>query len=304
MASIIEKIPLKKVVLLGIGTIIILFIIFKVTVDAHTFLKTAKEARIIFLWYALLTISPTFILNPLRWFFVLRAYGYNLEFKKAFYAVTAAGAFILIPGRLGDFVRSYFTKDRIPAAESVGSVIVEKIIDVIILLCIASIGLIILGQILYGFVILVIALCVVIGVITVKKIGPKFGLTKIAFVHKVTASVKAPEKPTYLVMAGLTSMTNWFSSIVSTYFLFLAFHAVVPFVAVMAYLPITIFSGLIPVSIGGIGVRDGAIISLFANYTTSAPALAVGLSYSFLSYFLFMLIGIPFAIHYFYPKTK
>jgi len=146
--------------------------------------------------------------------------------------------------------------------------------------------------------------CVLVGVIVVKKIGPKFDLTKIAFVHKVTAAVKVPDKPAYLIVAGLVSMTNWLISITSAYFLFLAFHATVPFTAVIAYLPITLFAGLIPISIAGIGVRDSAIIGLFVSYTTSAQALAVGLSYSFLSYFLFMFIGIPFAIHYFYPKTK
>ncbi len=304
MDPLIEKIPLKKVLLLCLGTAVIIFIIFKVTVDAHTFIKTAKEGSITFLWYALLAILPTFILNPLRWFFVLRAYGYNLELKKSFYAVTAAGAFILIPGRLGDFIRGYFTKDRIPTAESVGSIIVEKIIDVVVLLLIASIGLMILGHILYGFVALAVAICVTIGVVTIKKIGPKLGLAKIPFVHKVAAAVKAPERPAYLAMASIVSLVNWFSSITSTYFLFLAFHAVVPFVAIVAYLPITLFAGLIPLSIGGIGIRDGAIITLFSPYSTSAQALAVGLSYSSLSYFLFMLVGIPFVIHHFSPKKS
>lgn len=304
MIDLIGKIPLKKVLLLCLGTAIIIFIIFKVTVDTQTFIKTAKEANINFLWYALLAILPTFILNPLRWFFVLKAYNHNLKFKKILYAITASYAFILIPGRLGDFVRSYFTRDHISTAESVGSVIVEKIIDVIVLLCIASIGLMIIGQTLFGFATLVIAICVIVGVITVKKIGPKLGLTKIGFVNKVATAVKVPDKPTYLVTAGFVSMINWLSSITSAYFLFQAFNATTPFIAIIAYLPITLFAGLIPVSIGGIGIRDSAIIALFTTYATSAQALVVGFSYSFLSYFLFMLVGLPFAIHYFYPKTK
>ncbi|OGM98191.1 MAG: hypothetical protein A2735_00590 [Candidatus Yanofskybacteria bacterium RIFCSPHIGHO2_01_FULL_41_21] len=302
--DIIKKIPLKKVIFLGIGTVVILFIIFKVTVDTQTFLKTTKETNINFLWYALLAILPTFILNPLRWFFVLKAYGYNLKFKTIFHAITASYAFILIPGRLGDFVRSYFTKDNISPAESVGSVIVEKIIDVIVLLLIATIGLKILNQNIYSLITLAVAISVIIGVIIVKKIGPKFGLTKIGFVNKVTTAVKIPNKPVYLVTAGLVSMTNWLSSITSAYFLFQAFNTTIPFIAVIAYLPITLFAGLIPVSIGGIGIRDSAIIALFATYATSAQALAVGFSYSFLSYFLFMLVGLPLAIHYFYLKDS
>ncbi len=304
MIDLVSKIPLKKVIFLGIGTVVILFFIFKITVDTQTFLKTVEEANIIFLWYAFLAILPIFILNPLRWFFTIKAYGYDLEFKKVAYAVTATYAFILIPGRIGDFIRSYFTKDRIPVAESIGSVIIEKIIDVIVLLLIATVGLKILNQNIYSLITLAIAISVIIGVILVKKIGPKFGLTKIGFVNKVTTAVKIPNEPIYLVTAGLVSMINWLSSITSAYFLFLAFNTVTPFIAVVAYLPITLFAGLIPVSIGGIGIRDSAIIALFATYTTSAQALAVGFSYSFLSYFLFMLVGLPFAIHYFYPKAN
>jgi glycosyltransferase 2 family protein len=304
MTSIVKKIPYKKTALLSTGTAIILFLIFRVAVDANAFMETAKNANTLFLWYALLAISPTFILNPLRWFFVLKAYGYNLRFKTVVRAITASYAFILIPGRIGDFVRTYFTKDRIPAVEAIGSVIVEKIIDVLMLLIASSFGLIILGQVIYGLMALTTAICVIAGVIIVKKIGPKFGLTKIDFIYKVTTTVKIPNNPTYLVITGLVSITNWFISFIAAYFLFLAFQATVPFIAIVAYLPITLFIGLIPISIGGIGVRDSAIIALFASYAISAQALAVGLSYSFLSYFLFMLIGIPFAIHYFYPQVK
>ena len=82
----------------------------------------------------------------------------------------------------------------------------------------------------------------------------------------------------------------------------MAFHAVVLFVAVAAYISITIFAGLIPISLGGVGVRDTAIIGLLAKYATSAQSLAAGVSYSLLAYLLFMIVGIPFAIQHFYSK--
>jgi uncharacterized membrane protein YbhN (UPF0104 family) len=292
--NLIKRIPVKKIVALGIGTAAIFFILFKTVVDIRSFTLTAQGAQSTFLWYALLVILPTFLLSPLRWQYVLKAYGYHLKFKYILSMVTAAGAFILIPGRLGDFIRSYFTKDEIVTAESVGSIFIEKILDVIILLLISGIGLLLLDKSLYALVVLAAAVVLPIGITVVKKVGLRFGLAKISLVKKVADSIRIPKHPRYLLAASVASTANWATSIISTYFLFIAFHVYVPLSAVIAYLPLTIFAGLIPISIAGIGIRDSAIIGLFGPYATTAQSLAVGICYSFLSYFLFMLVGIPF----------
>ncbi len=302
--NLLSKVPLKKLLILIIVTVLVFFVIFRTTVDAKSFLETAKSANIKFLWYALIAILPTFILSPLRWFYVLKAYDYNPKFKSIFYAVNAANTFILIPGRLGDFVKSYFTKDTVPVAESVGSVIVEKIIDVVVLLLIATVGLFILKQPIYALCALVVACALPIGIIFIKKIGLRFGLDKIGLVKKVADAVRIPNHPKYIIASGIASTANWMNSVISTYFLFLAFQTITPLSAVVAYLPLTLFIGLIPITIAGIGVRDSAILALFSKYATSTQSLAVGICYSFLGYFLFMLVGIPLVIKHFHSKNS
>jgi hypothetical protein len=63
--------------------------------------------------------------------------------------------------------------------------------------------------------------------------------------------------------------------------------------AIIAYVPISIFIGLLPITIGGVGTRDAALIHLFAPYASPAMMAGIGLLCS-LRYVLDSLIGLPF----------
>jgi hypothetical protein len=295
---IIEKISIKKLLILGAGTVFVFFVLFKTMVDFKMFVSTVQDAKVDFLFYAFIAILPTFILSPLRWFYILKAYELDIDFKRTFLVVTASWSFVLIPGRLGDFTRSYFIKDQVPIVRSVGTIVLEKIMDIIVLLLLVSVGLILLGQYAYSLISLAFILAIFVGVASFKQLSLKLGMARLEFFKKITESLTPPKNKRFLIKASLFSTANWLTSIISTYFLFLAFGAHAPLTSVIAYFPITIFAGLLPITIAGIGVRDGAIMGLFAGYATVAQSLAVGISYSFLGYFLLMMVGIPVLIFY------
>ena len=96
--------------------------------------------------------------------------------------------------------------------------------------------------------------------------------------------------------AGVLLLTavNWLASIIQTHLLLLAVGAPVSFLLTATVLPIAIFVGLVPVTIGGMGTRDAALVSLLASAATPAQALSVGLLYSFFGYWLPALLGLPF----------
>jgi uncharacterized membrane protein YbhN (UPF0104 family) len=62
---------------------------------------------------------------------------------------------------------------------------------------------------------------------------------------------------------------------------------------VFAYVPLSIFVGLIPISFGGIGTRDAALIYLFSPYESSSTMAGIGILCSF-RYFVPALFGLPF----------
>jgi uncharacterized protein (TIRG00374 family) len=90
------------------------------------------------------------------------------------------------------------------------------------------------------------------------------------------------------------SILIWFISIVQTVMFFYALGINVPLLFTIANIPIAIFIGFIPVTLGGMGTRDAAIIILFSEYATPSQLLGVGILFSFFRYWLVSLIGIPF----------
>ena len=82
--------------------------------------------------------------------------------------------------------------------------------------------------------------------------------------------------------------------ILETKMLFLALGVNIPIIYIFAAFPLSIFIGLIPITLAGMGTRDSAIIYFFAHLANPSICLAMGLLYSFFGYFLLALFGLPF----------
>jgi hypothetical protein len=72
---------------------------------------------------------------------------------------------------------------------------------------------------------------------------------------------------------------------------------------VFAYVPIAIFIGLLPITIGGMGTRDAALMALFAPYEGAALMAGIGLLCS-TRYWLDSLLGWPFFQAYSFAKGR
>ena len=95
---------------------------------------------------------------------------------------------------------------------------------------------------------------------------------------------------------GWKLITLWeaLGLLILTRILFGGVNAAVPLGFTATALPIAIFAGLIPITLGGMGTRDTAMVVLFAAYASSSQALAVALLYSFFGYWLLAVVGIPY----------
>lgn len=208
----------------------------------------------------------------------------------------------IIPGRLGDLARSYPLRNKIPISQSIGTIVLEKIIDVCVLMVFSGIGLFLLGYtalaiLMFFLVIGVIPLLEILNII-IKKLPLGNGLiNKLQETLSVLNKVK--ERKIILSMAILTSGANWTLSMLQAYWLFKAVGAIVPFSAIYAFHPLSIFTGLIPITIAGVGTRDSAIIYFFSNFAASEQSLAVGILYGIQSYWITALLGIPLLYYFF-----
>jgi glycosyltransferase 2 family protein len=91
----------------------------------------------------------------------------------------------------------------------------------------------------------------------------------------------------------LSSVGLWILHMVQIYFFFLALNADVTFGQVAALAPVAILVGLLPITVGGMGTRDAALIALFLPWVEPSIMAGVGLLVS-ARYWIPALFGVFF----------
>lgn len=296
------KIPWVKTALLAGISVLSLFIIFKTTVNVRNFLNTISQINLPYFWLAFATLVPTTFLNASRWHFVLKASGHHVPYGRIFSIVLNSTSFLVIPGRLGDLARVYPLKNRVPAEQGIGTVVLEKIIDIFILSLYSSLGLFLLRRYAFSAWILAFALMVfpllIISGRFINKRHLKGGLAvKIYDGFSILNQIK---KRKYIFsLAVASSAVNMGLSMLQFYWLLIAVNANVPMPAVFAFLPLSVFVGLIPLTLAGAGTRDAAFIYFFSAYTVPAKALSAGILYALQSYWILSFIFLPLLYFFF-----
>jgi uncharacterized membrane protein YbhN (UPF0104 family) len=75
-----------------------------------------------------------------------------------------------------------------------------------------------------------------------------------------------------------------------------AFDSSITLAHSLAVTPPSIFAGIVPVSLWGVGTRDGALAYFLQGVTTPAIAISAGFLYTVLVYWLLGLLGTPFLL--------
>jgi len=101
-----------------------------------------------------------------------------------------------------------------------------------------------------------------------------------------------------IVKAFFLSVLIQFLGILAVYILALGMGAVIPFLVCLIFLPLVIVFTMVPISISGIGVREGAFV-IFFGLIGVKPEVATALSFSwFLSFTTGSLLGLVEYIRY------
>lgn len=262
---------------------------------------SAADWRFLGLALALALLKP--VICAARWFMVLLGMGQRVGFVKALLAVCAGYPINLFtPSMSGDFFRAWALRREIRWTHTVGSIAVERLIDLSVLAFIGTLGALSLELNSQAL----IAGCMLLGII-----GVFFILTKISIAgwpipekikNKVSEMLNAVElvaqRPKYLLLTLLISLIQWLLVVVGVTLVCYGLGYPIDFFIMAGSVPLAIFVGLIPVTIGGMGTRDAALIMLLAGSLPSDIALLLGISYGILYYLLIGLIGIVPLLHF------
>ena len=202
----------------------------------------------------------------------------------------------ITPAKAGDLIKSYYLKDRIPITKTAGSVLAERVFDVLILILFSLVGLLTYQRFeLAGIAFIILAAIVVFFLISHIEIRLPIKRSWNDKLHNLLLAMETLTKDRKRFLAVLAyTFAAWFLAILQTMAFFWALGIHAPFFFMMANIPIAIFIGMIPVTLGGMGTRDSAFIFLFADYAESAQLFGVGILFSIFRYWLWSIIGIPF----------
>ena len=283
--------------ILGVSiTLFIFYIIFQ-KVSLQDLISVLENVNPCYLTLSLFPLIISLYFIAKRWQTLLSAMGYTISLTKCFFVIMASFPLISItPSKTGDFVRAYYLKDEIPMTKTIGSVLTEKIFDVITLIVFSLVGMVYYKIYDFLWLLIIFFIFLLMAIVVIKK-GRGLHISALWHdrIQNVAFSMRClSENNNLFIRTTAYSLAIWLLAILQVLIFFYALHIDVDILYLFAMLPLAIFIGMLPVSIGGMGTRDAAIIFLFSDYGTASELLAVGILFSLFRYWLLSISGLPF----------
>ena len=276
----------------------IIAILFQI-IDIEKVRTELSQANWTWIIYALVITSLSPLLAAIRLKHFLTTMGlslcYNLCLKVSLLGLSLN---LLIPARGGDLAKFALLKNdltNLPLQTLISTALLERGFDVLALGLIGLTSALIIQAPEAAIIAGILASIAAIGLVVLplaealpvvgKKLRPIAQNISIAYKHKKT-----------LILAFLSAVLFWIlvSSIMGC--LLKAFDPNITFLYSFAVTPASIFVGLVPVSLWGVGTRDGALAYFLQGITSPEIAISAGFLYTALVYWLLGLLGTPFLL--------
>ena len=251
--------------------------------------------------FALLVFLPILLMNlgqVVRWYFLIANTAPEVRFAHLVrYHMVGIFFQCFLPSSMSvEIIKGYQLSRITDPKKAFASVVFGKIMG-ITLLMVFFIGILLFKpdvlrekgvafRVIWGITLFFAALAVVFSK---KASRALFGRFHALFERPLFRKVKAFREALYnyrygpraLVLSGLASMAIFIGSILGTYYSFLAVGFRIPLIVCTVYVPIVYVMMLMPVSINGIGLREGLMLFFMAHWGLTPQVL---LSSSFIAY--------------------
>jgi len=300
-----------------VGVLLLFYLLAKV--DLKALLAIWSGARKTYLLAAVFLAYVMMLLKVERWQVLLKAQEIPLSFKDAHTAYFSAYyAGVVTPGRAGEFLKLLHLRQKAGASLGTGmvSVLLDRLVDVIVLVLLASLGVVLIPQ----FAVLGglgtwaagIVLVSVIAFIFLRSESSQRWFTRLArgMIARFGTSqvqdqltdfwrgVRKTGKPGVMAPVLALTLASWAALLLACFALILSLGINVSFWYVAFAMAAAGLVSLLPFSIAGIGVRDTALVAIFGLVGVSKSA---SLAYSLLYFAVFgLLLGLIGA--YFWHK--
>jgi hypothetical protein len=307
---------IKAIVSISLLTIII------VNINWDEVMKNFSSANYLFICAAVLLNIIERVELTYKWNLLIWARGVDISFIRLF-LINSIGGFwgLFLPSSLGtDVVRGYYlVKNNSEKSVSVSSVFVDRILGMLSLLLLAVISIFFAGDLLSGLNIDIYILALFIIVVfllylfqrdnTAVFLEKTFKRVKnnklFENIVKLNNSIlKYKKYPKALFFSFLITMLVQVTRVMTYYFIASAFNISVPIIYFFLFVPIIMLIIMIPVSIGGLGVREGTFIAFFTLVGMSInDAVVISFTNSFINTLITLSGGLVY-LFYNLPAKK
>jgi len=278
----------KRVFLRVLITVILVGLLSRLNLDWQQIGADLSHAN---LWLALGSVGlifPIIGLKAWRWKFILGNYRIKILLKEAtgLYGLgLSAGS--VTPGQVGDFIKALSLQDKgYSLAKGMASTLVDRLFDMFVLVLLALWGLLQLGSGFYGDLPLLLGFLALTGLGLLVLVVPRLStfifndlLGKVLDrksrkgngIVQLEESLENPASP-YRQLGLACIGTSFFLTLATaglavgrTWLLALALGANISFMNVLAISTLATIASLVPFTIGGIGVRDLALVTIMTQ---------------------------------------
>ncbi|MBS3121378.1 flippase-like domain-containing protein [Candidatus Woesearchaeota archaeon] len=305
------KITLKKIVALLLTIAIFVVILFNI--NTTEFLNYFYELNLLFFLISFLFYVPLYLVISIRWKVIIN-YDYKISMWDSIKMCLAGiGLNSFVPSKLGELSKAYFLKkEGVDIKRAINCVVFEKVLDIFTLCVLFLLGLLTVNKFNYVFGLLIF-FCLIIIMFTILYFKIDFLNSPLSkrlfwflFKHKKIENMiinmqgfvfELKQNKIRLAAIFLLSLLSWLVQLSQIYFLFLSLNYFVPIKLIFSLVPAAILAGLAPLTIGGMGIRDSALIFLFLDYASPSLMAGIGVLLS-TRYWVASLIALPFLREY------
>jgi uncharacterized membrane protein YbhN (UPF0104 family) len=227
---------------------------------------------------ALLLTIPFLYCKAARWFLMLRAAGIEATGREAAVSLLGGmGLALLTPARLGELIRVAYIRD--PRKLKIGGlVMLDKGFDVLVLAGLSVPGAYTLLGPPAGIALLLVTVSGLFAVYNPRPIHRSLhsASARLPMGEKLTRVWESLESlsPVSTTQFLLLTLASFVLVLGQSAILLLSWHSWAPHIVLLTF-PLVILTNVVPVTIGGLGVREGAAAFLLSRYGVSSADAAL-----------------------------
>jgi len=225
----------------------------------------------------LVLTTMNYLFRFVKWEYYLRIIGVRgLRRRDSFLIFFSGLGMVITPGKVGEWIKSYLLREvhGTPIARSAPILIAERLTDSIALLIIVAAGVFVFGDFWLAFVVVAVGVVLFVAVsrhrptaMRILHLGDRIPVVKrfVPQLEEFYESTYVLMSPRAVILMGALSTFSWFFEVLGFYFTFVGLgqpHSAELLLQAAFILPIATLASAVLMTPGGLGVAEGALVTL------------------------------------------